>query len=84
MILIPLLNLTFCRLPSISLSWDAWRARIGGCLRQFRHDLLPTDAERNRRYLEEACDRCDLEQRIRELDRVRQPARGLFHPFGDR
>ena len=84
MILVPLLNLTFRRLPSISLSRGAWRIRIGGSLRQVRYKLLPTDAERNRRYLEEACDRYDLEHRIRELDRVRQPARGPFHPFGDR
>ncbi|PVE25254.1 hypothetical protein DC522_06920 [Microvirga sp. KLBC 81] len=81
---IPHLNLAFRRLSSISLNWDAWHNRIGCHLRQLRHHLLPTDAERDREYLEEACGRYDLEHRLRELDRPRRAARGPFHPFGDR
>jgi hypothetical protein len=84
MILVPLLNLALCRLSSISLKQSAWHTTVGGRMKQFRHDFLPTDAERNRRYLEEACDRYDLEHRIQEVDRARQVARGPFHPFEDR
>ncbi|WP_134499676.1 DUF3563 family protein [Microvirga pakistanensis] len=84
MVLIPLLNSAFLRLSSITLNRGPWPNKIGAHLRQLRHDLLPTDAERDRQYLEEACDLHDLEHRLRELDRPRRAARGPFHPFGDR
>ncbi|MCB5173960.1 DUF3563 family protein [Microvirga lenta] len=87
MILVPLLNLAFRSLTTAFGRFrpgPSWRDRIRGRLRQLRHDLMPTDAERDSRYLDEACDLYDLEHRIRELDRPRQPAPHPFHPLGDR
>jgi hypothetical protein len=89
MIFVPHLNLAFNRLSIVFRNRSAWHgrtwhSRIGDRLSQLRRALLPTDAELDRQSLEDACDLYDLEQRIRELDRSRWPARGPLHPFKDR
>jgi len=84
MILVPLFNLALSRLLSVVHNRGTWHSMIRTRLRRIRRELLPTDEELDRQYLEEARDRYDLEQRMRELDRPRRPARGPLYPFKDR
>ena len=54
---------------------------IGRHLTWIRHQLKPTDEERDAAHLASATDLHELEFRIRELDRPDRHRRGLFHHF---
>jgi hypothetical protein len=54
---------------------------FGRHLSWLRHQLRPTDEERDAVHLASAADLHDLEFRIRELDRPDRQRRGPFHHF---
>ena len=55
--------------------------RLARHLSWIRHQLLPTDEERDAAHLASATDLHELEVRIRELDRPGRQRRGSFHHF---
>jgi Protein of unknown function (DUF3563) len=58
----------------------SWPPALSDQLSKVRRNLLPTDGELERKYLDESVDRYDLEMRMRDLDRT--PARDrLMNPF---
>jgi hypothetical protein len=57
-----------------------WLGALGLQLSSMRRKLLPTEGELDRRYLDGAVDRYDLEMRMRELDRPRSRDK-LLNPF---
>jgi hypothetical protein len=70
---------TLCKLASVS-----GLPLVSGFRRHrswIRHQLLPTDEERDAAHLASAADLHDLESRIRELDRSKRQRRGPFHYF---
>jgi hypothetical protein len=70
---------TLCKLAS-----DSGPPLVSGFRRHrswIRHQLLPTDEERDAAHLASAADLHELEARIRELDRSKRQRRGPFHPF---
>ena len=74
MILFSLCKLASFNLPPLSLS-------LGRSLSRVRHELLPTDEERDAEHLASAADLHELESQIRELDRLKRQRRGPFHHF---
>ena len=54
---------------------------VGRHLSWIRHQLEPTDEERDAAHLASAADLHELEFRIRELDRPDRRRRGSFHHF---
>ena len=54
---------------------------IGRHLTLIRHQLEPTDEERDAEHLASAADLHELESRIRDLDRRLRQRRGPFHHF---
>jgi hypothetical protein len=81
MILVPLFNLALRKLSDASRSRSLRSNGLRSRLRDLRRQLLPTDKEIDRHYLEEARDLHDLEWRMRELDRSRRHARWPLNPF---
>lgn len=73
MTLIPLFNLALRNLASLHHNDGARFGEVRGQLRRLRREHLPTYEELDRRYLDEAKDLYELEQRMRELDRPRRP-----------
>ncbi|WP_262299355.1 DUF3563 domain-containing protein [Microvirga sesbaniae] len=70
---------TLCKLASLGqLSLPLVIERHLGWI---RHQLAPTDEERDAAHLASAADIHELEFRIRELDRPDRPRRGSFHHF---
>jgi hypothetical protein len=70
---------TLCKLASVSgpLLVSGFRRRRNW----IRHQLLPTDEERDAAHLASAADLHELEARIRELDRSKRQRREPFHHF---
>jgi Protein of unknown function (DUF3563) len=81
MILVPLFNFALRKLSDASRSRSLRFNNLGSRLRDLRRQILPTDKEIDRHYLEEAGDLHDLEWRMRELDRPRRHARWPLNPF---
>jgi hypothetical protein len=50
-------------------------------LRRLRREMLPTDEELDRQYLEEATDLYDLETRMRDLDSSRRRMHGMLRHY---
>jgi hypothetical protein len=69
---------SLCKLAS-NLSHLSWS--LGRRLSWVRHELLPTDEERDAEHLASAADLHELEFRIRELGRSNRQRRGPFHSF---
>ncbi|MET0526994.1 MAG: DUF3563 family protein [Microvirga sp.] len=70
---------TLCKLASLS-----GPPLLSGFRRHWswiRHQLLPTDEERDAAHLASAADLHELEFLIRELDRPARQRRGLFRRF---
>jgi hypothetical protein len=74
MVLFSLGRLASLDLPSLTM-------KLGRHLRRIRHELLPTDEEREAEHLASAADLHELEFRLRELDRSKRQRRGPFHRF---
>jgi hypothetical protein len=77
---------TLCKLaalgrPPLSLIFGRHPLIFGRHLSWLRHQLRPTDEERDAVHLASAADLHDLEFRIRELDRPDRQRRGPFHHF---
>ncbi|WP_262265822.1 DUF3563 domain-containing protein [Microvirga yunnanensis] len=70
---------TLCKLAS--LKRPSSPLVIGRHLTWIRHQLEPTDEERDAAHLASAADLHELEFRIRELDRPDRQRRGPFHHF---
>jgi len=84
MVFVPLFTLALNRLSKASARPGGWRRKVRDRLRKLRREVLPTDEESDRRYLEEAQDLHDLEQRMRELDRPGRLGRGPLKSFINR
>jgi hypothetical protein len=56
-------------------------SRLKHHLSRVRHELLPTDEERDAEHLASAADLHELEFRIRELGRSNRQRRGPFRGF---
>ena len=72
MVLFSLCKLAAFDLPPLTM-------KVSRHLRRIRHELLPTDEERDMDHLASAADIHELESRIRELDRSKRQKRGPFH-----
>jgi hypothetical protein len=68
---------TLCKLAAVGCPSPA--LVLGRHLSWIRHQLAPTDEERDAAHLASATDLHDLEFRIRELDRPERQRRGPFH-----
>lgn len=77
MILLSLFNLSIRTVQKLGTK-AGWHRLVQAHLRKLRREFLPTPAELEDSYLDNAVDRYDLEMRMRELDRAKSPGHRVY------